>query len=104
MQATKANHFECLDCTVKVDSQNPIRLLTIYRPHGSSMTGFLKEFSYVLSEITLQNTELFVLGDINIHLDQTEKQDTRDFIDILSMYGLCKSKVRHILESTSWGS
>ena len=88
MHATKPTHFECLDCTVRIDPQNTIRLLNIYRPPSSSMPGFLEEFFDVISETTLQNPELFVFGDFNIHLDNNNKPETREFLNLLSLYGL----------------
>ena len=37
---------------------------------------------------TLQNPELFVFGDFNIHLDNTNKLETREYLNLLSLYGL----------------
>ena len=60
----------------------------IYRPPPSQQNGynvnfFLDEFSEFLSRITVGNSEIIVLGDININLDVNTNPHTRRFNELL---------------------
>src|SRR6218665_1091788 len=65
-------------------------------PLPSSITPpdiFFTEFASVLESLVTRNTQLLIIGDFNIHL---EDPSLSSFLDILSQFDLCQ----HVTGST----
>ena len=60
----------------------------VYRPPSSSLPVFCEEFTSLLEEIALQDTDLLISGDFNIHWDNQENPQICEFRSILSAFGL----------------
>jgi exonuclease III len=85
--------FEHLDVSIAIGSSEKIRIVTIYRPSGSSRDEFLQEFESML-ESSNGDKRIFT-GDFNLHVEKPDKND-RDFLDLIKSHGL----VQHVKEST----
>ena len=69
----------------------------VYRPGSSAVTDlFFSEFSDLLQQIAVSSTPVFVVGDLNIHLDVVDDAAALKVLDILSTHSL----TRHITQST----
>lgn len=81
------NSLEIL--TVKIVREDPICCITIYRPPNlNSSSGFLTEFSALLSSLVLKFDKAIIAGDFNIHIDKT----LTDFLNICKSFNL----VQHV--------
>ena len=69
----KFTQFEHMSCRVIINKIN-IDIVVFYRPPTSpqnvlTTTAFLDEWSTFMSQLTICKSELIVVGDVNIHLD-----------------------------------
>ena len=64
-----------VELSVGVNSKK-ILVGLIYRHPGTSVTEFTKQFSDFLSNITLQNKDICIFGDININLLKNDKEQS----------------------------
>jgi hypothetical protein len=72
-------------------------VLTIYRPGSTTATSqFFDEFSDLLEKTILTASPLFILGDLNIHLDDISLPHTKQLNEILTAHGL----VQHVTQPT----
>ena len=79
--------MECADFSIKLPSKT-IHLGLIYRPPDGSVLQFCQELTTYLEENinTIGNTLL--IGDLNIHINDHENQDTIIFKDTIKSLGL----------------
>ena len=82
-------------------NSNTLNLVVIYRPPRSlqntcAFSTFLSEFSFLLEVLNSSKNEFILLGDYNIHIDQTFDADARAFSGLCSMFSL----TQHVSEST----
>jgi len=76
-------------CLSIATPRGPVTLLTIYRPGSSSPTGqFFEELSSILEILITRNSQLIILGDFNIHLEEPTLPTSIRFLDLLSQFGL----------------
>ena len=65
-----------------------MRLVVVYRPPSKkdqSATAFLVEFSQLLESLALDSASLFIVGDLNIHMDDpTSRTGTANMLDLLA--------------------
>lgn len=85
--------FEYCELLVQASTSCKIRVVIVYRPpynenHRVSMGMFINEFSNYMDSIILSKEQLLILGDFNIHLDDSTNADTKIFIDLLESLGL----------------
>jgi len=75
-----------------------VRILLIYRPPGLPTSLFLEEFSKLLEHITadLRHKRLLIVGDFNIHFDNSNDATARQFLNLLDSFDL----VQHVSEKT----
>ncbi|XP_072022447.1 uncharacterized protein [Amphiura filiformis] len=83
--------FEHMDVTVQSNSTS-MRLVVIYRPPENSENQltfrmFLDDFSTLLeSLVVIQN--LLIIGDLNVHVDDTDDREAALFSNLLELSGL----------------
>ena len=68
-------------------------IVVFYRPpaspqNGLTTTAFLEEWSTFMSQLTICKSELIVVGDVNIHLDNQTLHHTVECIQSLESHGL----------------
>lgn len=93
--------FECLELTLNCGSQDPLKMVTIYRPPPSTRNKltscmFFEEFSSFLESFNLNACHFILHGDFNIHMDIAAELETRKMNDLLSS---CCLK-QHVTEPT----
>jgi len=72
-------------------------LLTVYRPSTTTLTlQFYEEFASVLEDLITRNSQLLILGDFNIHLEDSASLNSLHFSQLLAQFGLHQ----HISEPT----
>ena len=74
-----------------------VRLIVIYRPDRSkrnphSFGDFLTEFTEMLHGLVLDRSNLLIVGDFNVHVNNTGDVEARRFLDCLTSY----SMVQHV--------
>ena len=83
--------MELLHLSVKVKS-HVLSLYTIYRIPNTSVLTFCNEMANVLeNNIVSDRVETILIGDFNIHMDDSEDLDTitfNDFLDSLDLINL----------------
>ncbi len=87
----KPKTFEFLVATLK--GQRLVQFVVIYRPPPSKRnkfktSEFLDEFEQLARELVLLSGELFILGDFNLHLDDTGDSTVRKFEHMLESLNL----------------
>ncbi len=94
--------FESMMCTINID-KHTVCICAVYRPppttqNGLTTSAFLSEWSQFMSELTVDSAELIILGDVNIHMDDTSNYNTCKFTESLQTTGL----KQHINEPTHY--
>ncbi len=84
--------FKILMLNVKLsDKQNKsvlsLALATVYRPPGP-YTDFLKEFADFLSDLLVTVDKALIVGDFNIHVDNTNDVLGLAFTDLINSFGV----------------
>ncbi len=64
-----------------------LALATVYRPTGP-YTDFLKEFADFLSDLLVNVNKALIVGDFNIHVDNTNDALGLAFIDLINSLGV----------------
>ncbi len=64
-----------------------LALATVYRPPGP-YTDFLKEFADVLSDLLVNVDKVLIVGDFNIHVDNTNDALGLAFTDLINSFGV----------------
>ena len=83
-----------LRCTYNYGKK--FNMLSIYRPPNGSIEQFFQILSDVIIENSLLDTELWLLGDLNIDFLKRDDPNTRKLFDFLRLTGL----KQHILKPT----
>ena len=80
--------MECSTFAVKSDQMNLI-LLVIYKQPTSSTITFCEGLATILEEgITLMKSNIMIIGDFNIHMENTANPNTITFSDFLDSFNL----------------
>ena len=73
----------------KVTSANSFcNILGVCRPPVGSIPQFLDNFTELLVDIVASNTNLLILGDFNIHVNDVNDPNASIFLDIMTALGL----------------
>ena len=88
----KARTFEYV-CVSITTPCGPVTVVAIYRP-GSSVpdAAFFSEFTTILETLATFNSQLVILGDLNVHLEDLEGGDCITLNGILESFAL----VQHV--------
>ncbi len=86
------NSFEILLINVTLSDMQKksvlsIALATVYRPPGP-YTDFLKEFADFLSDLLVNVDKVLIVGDFNIHVDNTNDALGLAFTDLINSFGV----------------
>ena len=85
--------FEHMECTVSIKNYS-MRLAVVYRPpptckNGLKTSTFLEsEWPSFLAKLVTSESNIIVVGDLNIHLDNLLNLDTVKFTSILESCGM----------------
>src|SRR5262249_39102974 len=60
----------------------------IYRPPQSPQAQFLSDFSELLEEISSSPSELVIMGDFNIHIDNLSDSFAASFLSLIDSFDL----------------
>ena len=63
-------------------------VVVLYRHPSSSVSTFLSKFADIIERITTFAVPLFVLGDINLHIDDKNSSPTSRFLQTLEEFDL----------------
>jgi hypothetical protein len=79
--------FEALAVSIS-SSCGPLTVLAIYRPGSSPPSSlFFYELGTVLEQFVLHNTQLAILGDLNLHLENATLPSSIDFQLNMEQFG-----------------
>src|SRR6218665_2927871 len=80
--------FEVLGASVS-SLHGPLTLLAVYRPGSSTVTqAFFDEFTTLLEQFALYNTQIVIVGDLNFRLKDMSSSDASNFQVIADQFGL----------------
>ena len=88
--------YESTLCTFKSDRSKNLTVMIVYRPPSSSFATFLDEFSSYLESLITSPHEVLILGDFNLHYDDTAHHQTNRFKSLLMGFSL----KQHVSEAT----
>jgi hypothetical protein len=94
-QSKEFSQFEYMDCNVVV-GRCSMRLAVIYRPPPSKQNGlntntFLDlEWPLFLTKYVTVDNPTLIVGDLNLHLDLPDNNETRKFTSNLDACGMCQ--------------
>ena len=80
--------FECCECTFKVNTGELIRISCVYRSGtntsaSSNIPLFLEDFEDYLNSFVEKPGKPIIMGDFNIHVEDSNCSTARKFIDLL---------------------
>jgi hypothetical protein len=92
MEAVPTQTFEYGVWNVKLSDSENINIVGIYHPPPSeksaSNSSFIDELSVFLAENILSLNNIIIIGDFNIHVNETEENEVLSFTSILEALGL----------------
>ena len=92
--------FEHIECRLKTPVSS-MRIVVFYRPppsakNGLTTTVFFDEWDRFIDQHTIKPGPLIIMGDLNIHIDNTTNADARRLINSVNATGM----VLHVREPT----
>lgn len=91
------SNFEIMTAFLTTNSTS-IRIILLYRPPQSNQKTFLCEFGKLL-EVCSKSGKFIILGDFNLHVDNTSDTPAACFTSLVESYGL----TTHVRDSTHIG-
>ena len=91
----EATTFENLSASLFFNSVC-VRLVAVYWPPGTKPGLFLTEFSAYLEQLVNRTGKLVILGDYNIHLDDSLNPFSQNFLSTINSFGI----VQHVCDTT----
>ena len=83
----EATTFEHLSASLFFNSVC-VRLVVVYRPPSTKPSLFLTEFSAYLEQLVIMTGKLLIVGDFNIHLDDSSNLFSQKFLSTIKSFGL----------------
>ena len=71
-----------------------ITILGIYRPPAGSPVEFLAKFTNWIIDVVVQDTNLVVLGDFNLHINNENDENAANFKELMVTLGLLQRVTR----------
>src|SRR6218665_2545011 len=94
--ASSPTTFEALAVSVS-SPRGPLTILAAYRPGSTSPSSlFFHEFAVLLEQFALNNAQLVITGDLNLHLEDPSLPASSEFHTIIDQFGLAQ----HVAEPT----
>lgn len=88
--------FELLACHL-VAASSKLALVTVYRPSSHPVTEiFFEEFTSLLELLSTYSSNVVIMGDFNLHVDDVTDAAALRFLDLLDAFGF----VQHIKGAT----
>lgn len=60
----------------------------IYRPPSTCLGQFAEEFSTLLEQLVMSTEYLLIVGDFNIHIDDSSNPEAAQFLSLIESFGL----------------
>ena len=86
-QLTLKQTFEVM-CTTCEVNKIKCMFIVIYRPPHTNVHSFINEFQQFLETIDMVSAQVIICGDFNIWIDNINDPLTKNFIDLMSSFGL----------------
>ena len=81
--------MECSRFKIKLDSHDMVKLYAIYRNPASNVIAFCEELATILKKnILVDRGTLLLMGDFNVHIDNSSHADTNIFNDFMDSFNL----------------
>ena len=65
-----------------------LNITVIYRPPSTCLGQFTDEFSTLLEQLVLSTGYLLIVGDFNIHVDDSSNPEAANFLSLIESFGL----------------
>ncbi|KAJ8245152.1 hypothetical protein GJAV_G00274640, partial [Gymnothorax javanicus] len=85
-------NFSFLDASMNSIPAQSIALVIVYRPPGQ-YSGFMHDFSELLSELVLSYDRIVILGDFNLHFERVDDSSTSIFTSLVESVGFTQSVI-----------
>jgi len=90
------NAFEYVCCRLTTTTRYDVIILSIYRPGSHAITNeFFNDFTVLLESLATFRCPIFILGDINIHLELSDETHTVELIELLESFDMKQNVVEH---------
>ena len=87
---TSTKDIESQWILISLPHSKPIVVGNIYRPPQGNIDTFIQVLDNVFNEIDLSNTELYLMGDMNIDMLDKQCESHRKFSTLIKSNGLCQ--------------
>lgn len=67
-----------------------LRLIVVYRPPKQNISLYIEEFSSLIETMNSLSGKLLVIGDFNIHLDDSSNRSAQQFVSVIDAFGLAQ--------------
>ena len=81
-------YFDVVGFDLEPLLQGQTRTAKLKRVYNFSFSQFYSEFSDYVASLSCLSESLLVLGDFNIHCDDSSNAQVRQFLDLLQAHGL----------------
>jgi len=83
------NAFEYVCCRLTTTARYDLIILSIYRPGSRAVTNeFFNDFTVLLEALATFRCPIFILGDINIHLERSNDTHTVELVELLESFDM----------------
>lgn len=79
--------FELLECSLNFGSVTT-HIICVYHPPENSISTFIHELEDLLSLRSTTTTSILLVGDLNIHVDDTSKLATKQLLTVFETFSL----------------
>ena len=81
--------FEFVCCRITTTARYEFTVLSIYRPGSHAVTNeFFNDFTVLMEALATFTCPIFILGDINIHLERPDDTHTVEMVELLESFDM----------------
>jgi len=81
--------FEFVCCRLTTTARYEFTVLSIYRPGSHAVTNeFINDFTVLMEALATFTCPIFILGDINIHLERPDDTHTVEMVELLESFDM----------------